>query len=408
MKNTFFKILVVFIFMLSACSEKKQEINLTNNTDFERNDELVVLKPENIVSFSENKKENLLPIFIMGTDTLTSQLVDEDQDGKTDEILVELSFKPGETKTINYQFINSVDYPEFKSKTNIHLATINDPKKELTEAIRVQTADTKVMQKKLQMEGPAWENDKVGFRNYFDLRNGMDIYGKTVSAMVLDTVGLNSNYHELSDWGMDILKVGNSLGSGSIAIKKKDTLYRIGDNGHGSYNLLYEGPLKSKYRFSFNDYELDGTTTPVLQDISIEAGKYAFKSTVTVPDPGENSNLVAGIVNKHSDTIYNMTIGKNHQLAITHDRQAEDGSMLAIGLLTEDQYYKAQSQTPDEGEGITETYYVSFNPNDQNEIVFYLYAFWERRNSDFNDLNKIKKIIEGDVSMIENPILVKY
>ncbi len=41
-----------------------------------------------------------------------------------------------------------------------------------------------------QMEGPAWENDLVGFRNYLDQRNGMDIFGKIESRMVLDSVGV--------------------------------------------------------------------------------------------------------------------------------------------------------------------------------------------------------------------------
>ena len=39
------------------------------------------------------------------------------------------------------------------------------------------------------MEGSAWENDLVGFRNYMDQRNGMDIFGKTTPDMVLDQCG---------------------------------------------------------------------------------------------------------------------------------------------------------------------------------------------------------------------------
>lgn len=50
------------------------------------------------------------------------------------------------------------------------------------------------------MEGPAGKNDKVGFRNYYDLRNGMDIFGKITDKMVLDTIGLTGSYHDLSNW----------------------------------------------------------------------------------------------------------------------------------------------------------------------------------------------------------------
>ena len=53
--------------------------------------------------------------------------------------------------------------------------------------------------------------------------------------MVLDEVGTDTakNYHQLSDWGMDILKVGTSLGAGALALQLqtndgKDSLVRLG------------------------------------------------------------------------------------------------------------------------------------------------------------------------------------
>jgi hypothetical protein len=38
--------------------------------------------------------------------------------------------------------------------------------------------------------------------------------------MVLDEVGADTskNYHQQADWGMDVLKVGASLGAGSLAL----------------------------------------------------------------------------------------------------------------------------------------------------------------------------------------------
>ncbi|MBK7700210.1 MAG: DUF4861 family protein [Saprospiraceae bacterium] len=46
--------------------------------------------------------------------------------------------------------------------------------------------------------------------------------------MVLNSVGIHENYHEMQDWGMDILKVGNSLGAGAIGLIIGDSLFRIG------------------------------------------------------------------------------------------------------------------------------------------------------------------------------------
>lgn len=70
----------------------------------------------------------------------------------------------------------------------------------------------------IRYEGPGWESNKVGYRLYLDWRNAIDIFGKLTDTMVLSQVGQDGfdSYHEPSDWGMDILKVGKSLGIGAI------------------------------------------------------------------------------------------------------------------------------------------------------------------------------------------------
>lgn len=70
----------------------------------------------------------------------------------------------------------------------------------------------------IRYEGPGWESNKVGYRLYLDWRNAIDIFGKLTDTLVLSQVGQDGfdSYHEPSDWGMDILKVGKSLGIGSI------------------------------------------------------------------------------------------------------------------------------------------------------------------------------------------------
>ncbi len=59
--------------------------------------------------------------------------------------------------------------------------------------------------------------------------------------MVLDEVGTDTakNYHALADWGMDVLKVGKSLGAGAMGVLMrdaagKDTLVRLGGLNMGS------------------------------------------------------------------------------------------------------------------------------------------------------------------------------
>ena len=75
-----------------------------------------------------------------------------------------------------------------------------------------------------QMDGPVWENDKMGFRQYFDGRNCCDVFGKRISEMVLDTVGISpeghpaNTYQVVREWGCDILSAANSFGLGGLAM----------------------------------------------------------------------------------------------------------------------------------------------------------------------------------------------
>ncbi len=64
------------------------------------------------------------------------------------------------------------EYPEFPQKTNIRFARHADFNEELEYAERLQSSKTEISSKEFLMEGPAWENDLIGFRNYFDLKNG--------------------------------------------------------------------------------------------------------------------------------------------------------------------------------------------------------------------------------------------
>lgn len=70
----------------------------------------------------------------------------------------------------------------------------------------------------IRYEGPGWESNRIGYRLYLDWRNAIDIFGKKTSEMILPKVGQDNfdSYHEMSDWGSDILKAGKGIGIGSI------------------------------------------------------------------------------------------------------------------------------------------------------------------------------------------------
>lgn len=126
----------------------------------------------------------------------------------------------------------------------------------------------------IRYEGPGWESDKVGYRFYLDWRNAVDVYGKKVDTMVLAGVGLDGydSYHEMSDWGMDILKVGETLGLGTPAWWNGKKAERMALTDSVSSEIVYSGDLESRIRTLYHGWKTASFKTDADWQLSIRAG----------------------------------------------------------------------------------------------------------------------------------------
>lgn len=348
--------------------------------------------PEATVAMLSDKDGNKYP----------AQLDDLNSDGKWDMLFTQVNLNANETKSFKINFDLKEAIPV---KTNIRFADINDASKEYTAAIRLKSTDTEISQQYFQFEGPGWENDVVAFRNYFDARNGIDIFGKTTTDMALDSCGLKGGptYHELRSWGMDILKVANSLGAGAIALQTPSGLYRVGPDCEGTYTLVKEGPLRSMFDLDFNDIHIDGKTINVKHRITIEAGKPYYNSEVWVKGD-EEAQLVTGIVNMHSDSVYSNVAG-DMAWFFTHDNQAYDGEKLGLGIIIQTKVLKVQT-APDEGEGITQTYYAAL-PLNKQPVKFYFMAGWEKQDKVYATKNGFEDEIKKQAETLQAKVELK-
>lgn len=119
-------------------------------------------------------------------------------------------------------------------------------------------------------EGPVWENEQIAYRFYLDNRQRNDIYGKKVSSLVMDTVGWD--YHNIMDWGSDILKVGESLGLGSPALWWNGEAYALGKSAKKEVKVLANGPLRTIIRINFTGLEIDSFQLNLTCDLKMQAG----------------------------------------------------------------------------------------------------------------------------------------
>lgn len=389
--------------MAVSCSSTEEiHLQLSNSLDQQWNDAIITLSRETLSSWMNIPKGKVPLLSHEDGAPLPSQLDDTDMDGEWDELFAQTDLKPFEQKTLLLSMIPAEDYPDFKVRTNVRLGANKPGYPELLKAARLEGISfhnyDHVTGEAFQMEGPAWENDKVGFRNYLDQRNGMDIFGKTTSEMILDSVGVagRQSYHEPDAWGLDILKVGTSLGSGGIGYMYNDSIYRLGDNGSGTYELLFEGSQRSRINLSYINWNVEEEVLDVVQQIEITAGQHYYESQLTFSGSRKRLNLVPGIVNMKSDSLYVLELNDSYTALFTHDRQAEDDALLAMALIIPTAHLIKYGETKKKGEGVTETYYAALNAQSDQPVIFRFYSLWEKEDQRWASLDEIKSFLVSE------------
>ncbi|HHH49946.1 MAG TPA: DUF4861 domain-containing protein [Saprospiraceae bacterium] len=404
-KQITFSIFITML-LLTACQERttQQIIKLTNPSDFDRVDEPIVLA-RNIFTIKDIPNKNCI-VLDKDQRAIPFQLDDLDEDGQWDEMFLLVDLKKKEQIDIIVMWTDQMSNKQFRQRANVRFAN-KAGDKILNDVNRLRSTDTKLSQAEFQMEGPAWENDVVAFRNYFDARNGIDIYGKRTKEMILHKVGINGqNYHQLDDWGMDILKVGTSLGAGAIAISSGDTLYRVDLPETSTYHLLVNGPLRSVFDLKHHNFKIGDHQLNINHRISIWGGAACYKSSVTIDGLQGNDALVTGIVNLHSDT-YIEEKADQYLILATHDIQAEDQAALGMALLAKSKDVIDVSEAPKEGSGIVSTYLLKLKAENNKPTNFYFYAGWATQDKGYTDKSYFMKRLKKDAMRWSRPIIIK-
>ncbi len=334
---------------------------------------------------------------VMVTDNLgrvaVSQCDDLDGDGEWDEIVFVSSFEKNETLKFSFNSVPETKMPGFEKITNIRFGYKNEPFDEVESELRLKSNDSPTISKIFQMEGPAWENDVLGFRNYYDARNGIDIFGKKVKRPVLDSAGIRGqDYHKLDAWGMDILKVGNSLGAGAIALGIGDEIYRIGTAGLGTYKFICEGPVRAIFELSFNDVQAGERNYDIMHRISIYAGEHFYRSEVWVNDLMGDEVLYTGIVDMHGLPQIEIE-SQGIKISGTFGNQAFDGEKLGLGLLIPTSMFSHYKAAPVAGEGIIQTHLAAIKLDDRNAARYAFFAGWELQDPGFESEEYFKEML---------------
>ncbi|MBX2843707.1 MAG: DUF4861 domain-containing protein [Flammeovirgaceae bacterium] len=408
------------VIAIAACSGKKSTeneseyastIEVKNNLGIDRQDEQLVFTKQDIVNYAGEIPEGQIPKIVNSDgNQVVSQYDDMDGDGQWDELAMLIDLKANSSEKLSISFVSENEIKSFPKRANIHFGKKLDGDTTFT-SLTTETRPRDHFKGKetanYQMEGPAWENDIVAFRLYFDPRNGKDIFGKRTSEMVLEQVGIEGeNYHELADWGMDVLKVGNSLGSGALALKNGDELVRLTGCEDVYFTLISEGPVRAILDFDYKKWPVKDQTYDLKERVTIWAGKYGYESAVTIQGLKGEEELVTGIVNLHSDSAYFENENPGFISLATHDNQAFDEEKMGMAIIAAKSDFIANEMAPEEGEGITQTFYVRLKAKGNTPTKFHFLVGWEIQDAKFAEKEYFLQLINNEKDKLNSPLEV--
>ncbi|QZE14649.1 DUF4861 domain-containing protein [Halosquirtibacter laminarini] len=411
----------MFVLVLFGCSSSKTNIKLENKLDVDREDApLVMTRAEVEGIIGKASSSEMIPVVYLKEEAIPSQVDDLDKDGAWDELAFLYSFKAKEVVDFSIRYVERSQVPAFKQRTNVRLGVGNkkDGFKGVDHAFSPKGFKGKPL--RYQSESVAWENDKMAFRNYFDIRNAKDLFGKLTDKMILDEVGAKGNYHHLNDWGMDVLHVGASLGSGGLALCQNDSLYRLGSTDVFEFTLVSKGPVRSIFDLDYKGWHVENRDLEAKERVTIWAGHYWFKSDVEVVNAEEGSSLAVGIVTSYLKKPTRLENTSSFVIGSTLDKQSENKDCLGMGVMIPKIDFITSGNAPTAKvyplgspefaknryrKAVTETFYLTQKLS-AKPSTHYFFAVWEEENAKWANHDEFEAMMKSEASRISNPIVI--
>ncbi len=409
---------------MSGCTSKNQLV-VTNPLAIDRADETLVISRADMEAKFGATPDGLVPVLKLNGVAIPSQADDMDKNGQWDELAFCLNFKASETVTLEVENVPAEQYPQFEKRTNLRLGIAQPDHSYLEVDQYFAPSCTDSFKIIAQGESVSWENDKMGFRNYFDCRNVKDLFGKLKPGFIIDKIHTPEipDYHTLSDWGMDVLHCGSSTGSGGLALIENDSLYRLGSTDIFEYQKVVEGPVRSVFDLKYSGWHVAGQNLTAVERIAIYPGKYWFQSDVTVSGFTGQKQIVTGIVTSQlKNEPFDFDANSAYRSIATLDKQSLNNDELGMAVLmkkdevtkvaraTDIDFFSLGYKTVEEKKFsivISQMYYAAQGIQADKPARHYFFAVWGLENEKWKSMDNFKAYIASEAEMLSNPIRIE-
>lgn len=403
-------LLFSFIMLLIAAScsnnsHNSSEVMLKNQSDFNLTDQYVEIDLDKL-GITE-KSDNMKFFVMVDGIEVPSQKIGEKKIGLITD------FKAKEEKTAIIEFGQNVKTKKYKDRAYTELAMkvganekdgyYSGGKFETFDSLRI--PDGHIDHNALfKYEGLGLESDKVAYRMYIDWRNRIDIFGKKTNDIVLPRVGRddleseNESYHEMNDWGMDIFKVGNTLGIGTYGMYTDDGFVSVETRDSVIVQIIENGPLKATAMIDYYGWKVNDKIYDLNAKLSSFAGSRLIEVDLDVTN--NPKSLITGLAKHENTELTKSDIANGWNYIGLYGMQTLNDDDLGIAL-----FYNTNSlveQTEDDG-----NYIVELKPNN-GKVKYYFAAAWEKEPNGIKSKSEFDKYLNNVVELLNNPIILEY
>lgn len=384
-------------------------LTVKNPAAFARKDAGIVLEIAKLKAQAPSFNDKAF-VVLHGAQELASQANDLNGEGSAEQIVCVADFAANESKTLSVRYAQSGErMRKYPKRTQAELSHkiggrfVNRKYEGGTfqnvRSLRVPSEHTD-HSFYIRYEGPGWESDKVGYRFYLDWRNAIDIFGKKTPSMVLQNVGLDGfdSYHEMSDWGMDILKVGDALGLGTLALWYEGKAHRVAQTDSVTCAIVSNGPVQSQIQTHYFGWKVGTGAYNVVSNLSITAGSRLTKHAVAID--GDPQNLCTGIV-KLDSTVMLKSPEANTDWAYlaTYGKQSLANDKLGMAVL----YRKSDLIEVSEDE---HSHVLVLKP-EHGQLTYYFLAAWEKEPGGVQTVEEFETYLNQTVAELHAPLVME-
>lgn len=394
-------------------SGRISKLKVTNPISIVRKDEVISIPVESLKKANTEFNENAFVVFD-GKLQLPSQTEDVNGDGKAENIVILADLKENESK---YLIIESdktaVLKSEYKQRTHAEISVKTDYKLEhgIYSGGRFQNAAEVEMPKDhfahdalYKYEGPGWESDRVAYRFYLDSRNRNDIFGKVTDRMILQEAGSKDlvsdskeSYTRMCEWGMDIFKVGESLGIGSIGMMNNGKITAISKTDKVTVKVLGDGPIRSGILTKYFNWKVDSLLFNISSFVSISAGSRLTRTDIEIS--GSPENICTGIAKHDGCTLLKDSSDHSWGYIASYGKQSLAGDNLGLVIF----YKKSDLINITEDEA---SYIVILKPS-ANLVSYYFGAAWDKELNGIKTEKEFGQYLHDETEKISNPVAVE-